>query len=65
MPISLLIEKIREGLEIAESDYVLTYVAEINSNKNQVALLEVFYIVHKAIPSSKLLLVGPDYTDGN
>lgn len=58
-------KKMRRTLGIAENDYVLTYVAEINSNKNQISLLEAFYIVHQVIPFSKLLLIGPDHTDGH
>ena len=57
-------ETIRASLGITSNDYVLTYVAEINTNKNQAALLEVFRIVQKVIPFSKLLLIGPDHTDG-
>lgn len=57
-------QKIRSALGIAENDYVLTYVAEINSNKNQIALLKTFYLVHQIIPNSKLLLIGPDHTKG-
>lgn len=58
------IQKMRHALGIRETDYVLTYVAELNSNKNQIALLEVFYIVHRAIPVAKLILIGPDHTGG-
>lgn len=54
----------RKRFEIPEEAFVLTYVAELNENKNQKALIKVFDIVRKAIPSSKLLLVGPDHTSG-
>ncbi len=55
---------VRKKSGISTHDFVLTYVAEINSNKNQAALLEVFQIIRQTIPEAKLLLVGPDHTNG-
>lgn len=57
-------KKIREAIGLSVNDYVLTYVAEINTNKNQTALLKVFETVHQMIPDSKLVLIGPDHTNG-
>lgn len=57
-------QNVRRKLGLVMEDYVLTYVAEINSNKNQKSLLEVFDIVRQIIPCAKLLLVGPDHENG-
>ena len=54
----------RSNLGIASTDRVITYVAEINDNKNQQMLLEMFRIVHQSDPNTKLLLVGPEHDDG-
>lgn len=56
--------KIRNSLGLSDYDFVLTYVAEINDNKNQAMLLEVFRIVQQAIPTAKMLLIGPEHDDG-
>lgn len=57
-------ERMRETFRISPTDFVLTYVAEINENKNQLMLLEVFRIVNRAVPNTKLLLVGPEHDGG-
>ncbi len=54
----------RHSLGISENDFVVTYVAELKDNKNQLALMEAISLVQKAVPQTKLLLVGPDHTDG-
>lgn len=54
----------RETLGIAADDYVLTYVAEIIENKNQIMLLDTFQRVHKDVPNAKLVLVGPEHDGG-
>ena len=51
--------KLRHLIGLSDFDFVLTYVAEINDNKNQVMLLEAFHLVQQAIPEAKLLLIGP------
>lgn len=55
----------RRQFGIESSSYVLTYVAEINDNKNQQALLEPFYLTLQAIPEAVLLLVGPEHDNGS
>lgn len=57
-------ERMRKTLGFSPKDFVLTYVAEINENKNQFMLLEAFNIVSQAIPNTKMLLVGPEHDDG-
>lgn len=54
----------RKALGIAPDDFVLTYVAEIIDNKNQMMLLEAFETVRKAVPNAKLMLVGPEHDGG-
>lgn len=55
----------RKALGIAPDDYVLTYVAEIIENKNQMMLLEAFERIHQAVPNAKLLLIGPEHDGGS
>lgn len=54
----------RKALGISPYDFVLTYVAEIIDNKNQMMLVETFDIVRKAVPNAKLMLVGPEHDGG-
>ena len=54
----------RKSLGLAPDDFVMIYVAEINQNKNQYALLEAFARIRQTIHSAKLLLVGPDHDNG-
>lgn len=54
----------RTELGITADDYVLTYVAEINDNKNQIMLLNAFEIIRKSIPNAKLVLIGPEHDEG-
>ena len=54
----------RKHLGIDPEDFVLSYVAEIIENKNQIMLLDAFEPVLKAVPNAKLLLVGPEHDDG-
>lgn len=56
--------RLRSSLGIGTQDLVLTYVAEINDNKNQAMLLEAFHIVCQAVPNAKMLLVGPEHDGG-
>lgn len=55
----------RKALGIAQDDFVLTYVAEIIDNKNQMMLLEAFARIRKAVPNAKLMLIGPEHDGGS
>ncbi len=55
----------RKTLGISPDDFVLTYVAEIIDNKNQIMLLEAFERIRKAAPSAKLMLIGPEHDGGS
>lgn len=57
-------ENLRMKIGIAPDDFVLSYVAEINENKNQLKLLEVLARVRRAVPNAKLLLIGPEHDGG-
>lgn len=54
----------RASMGISPADFVMTYVAEINDNKNQMMLVEMFERVRRAIPNAKLMLVGPEHDKG-
>jgi len=54
----------RKLLGIAPDDFVLTYVAEINDNKNQTMLVDAFETIRKDIPNAKLMLIGPEHDNG-
>ena len=54
----------RKSIGVAEDDYLLTYVAEINENKNQWMLLEAFHYVQQACSNIKLILIGPEHDNG-
>lgn len=54
----------REKLRIAPEDLVLTYVAEIINNKNQIMLLDALELIRERIPATKLLLIGPVHDNG-
>ena len=56
--------ELRSSLGLGEDDLVLTYVAEISSNKNQVQLVRTLVEVRKEIPNAKLMLVGPERDNG-
>lgn len=45
-------------------EFILTYAAELNRNKNQGILIQVVAQLRKAIPNIRLLLVGSDSLDG-
>ena len=55
----------RKTLGISPDDFVLTYVAEIIENKNQMMLLEAFERIRKAVPNTKLMLIGPEHDGGS
>lgn len=54
----------RSELGLAPDDFVLSYVAEIIDNKNQIMLINAFEIIRKSIPNAKLLLIGPEHDSG-
>ena len=57
-------KKYRDELKIKQGDIVLIYVAEVIPNKNQGYLLQVLKKVKETKENIKLMLVGPDHTDG-
>lgn len=54
----------RNTLGLLPGDFVLTYVAEIIANKNQLMLLEAFRNISKSLPDAKMILVGPEHDGG-
>lgn len=54
----------RASLGLSDTDFVLIYVAELSANKNQIQLLEMMEHLRPYLPQVKLLLVGPDHTNG-
>lgn len=56
---------LRKDLGFSDEDLLLTYVAEINKNKNQRFLLNVLNELLKYNKNFKLVLVGPDHSNGN
>ncbi len=48
----------RKELGINKDDVVLSYVAELNKNKNQILLIETVKKLKETIPNIKLLLIG-------
>ncbi|GGD28599.1 glycosyltransferase family 4 protein [Pontibacillus salipaludis] len=49
---------LRRKYKYSESDFILVYVAELNSNKHQDLLLDSLSLLKNKIPNLKLLLVG-------
>lgn len=56
---------LRMSIGIAPTDFVMSYVAEINDNKNQMMLLEMLERVRCAVPNAKLMLIGPEHDNGS
>lgn len=56
--------ELRKKIGISSDDFVLSYVAEIIDNKNQMMLLDAFSHIRKAVPNVKLLLIGPEHDGG-
>ncbi len=48
----------RKNLNIGKDDLVLSYVAELNKNKNQILLINAIKEIKQTIPDIKLLLIG-------
>ncbi len=49
---------LKKELSIDENEIVVSYVAELNKNKNQMFLLQNWGEIKKAIPNAKLLFIG-------
>ena len=54
----------RKSLGITPDDFVLTYVAEIIDNKNQIMLLKAFESIRRSVPNARLMLIGPEHDGG-
>ncbi len=63
-PVEDIRNRVRKSLSIDENDIVLTYVAELIPNKNQLSLLDMLKTLITEYPNVKLMLVGPDHYDG-
>ena len=55
-------EKIKQRLILGfdEKDFIITVVAELNKNKNQIALVQLVQRLQKEIPYLKVLLIGKE-----
>lgn len=53
-------EKLRKQLGFSNQDFIITNVAELNKNKNQIMLIKNLLILEKRIPSLKILLIGKE-----
>ena len=51
---------LRAELGFSEMDFIMTVVAELNKNKNQIKLLRAVPELSKAIPNLKILLIGKE-----
>jgi len=56
--------QLRNKLGYREDDFILTNVAELNKNKNQIMLIKILPILKKTIPSLKILFIGSDNNSG-
>lgn len=54
----------RKALGLEPDDFVLSYVAEILDNKNQMMLLNAFETIRASVPNAKLVLIGPEHDGG-
>lgn len=54
----------RKELGLSVKDFVLSYVAEIINNKNQMMLVNAFEHIRKEVPNARLLLIGPEHDGG-
>lgn len=52
------LQNLKDSLNILEEDFVISYIAELNDNKNQMFLLKNWYEIKNKIPNAKLLLIG-------
>lgn len=51
---------LRKELGFSEKDFIITVVAELNKNKNQIKLVRAVPELSKAIPNLKILLIGKE-----
>lgn len=51
-------EEFRKKIDIEKNDIVFSYIAELNSNKNQILLIKIIQELKKEKPNIKLLLIG-------
>ena len=56
--------ELRESLGLKDDDFILTYIARLDKNKNQGFLIEVMRELLKTHDNIHLLLVGPDELNG-
>lgn len=54
----------RREFGLTDEHFVLSYVAELNKNKNQTLLLDALAILKQRMPNVRLLLIGPDHSNG-
>lgn len=52
--------ELRKQLEFSEDDFIITVVAELNKNKNQIMLVRSVPQLTKVIPNLKILLIGKE-----
>lgn len=57
-------KELKKSLGLKENDFVLTYVARLDKNKNQGFLIKVMRKIVCNYPNIHLLLVGPDELNG-
>lgn len=57
-------EDYKEKLHLNKNDIILSYVAEINVNKNQTLLVNCIEKLRSQFPNIKLLLIGKDSNNG-
>lgn len=51
-------DEIRKSFTINPLDFVISYVAELNDNKNQIMIVEAMKKLHRLNPNIKVLLIG-------
>ncbi|WP_157820749.1 glycosyltransferase family 4 protein [Macrococcoides caseolyticum] len=52
------LDKLRDSLKLRKDDFVISYIAELNDNKNQMFLFKNWKEINKNIPNAKLLIIG-------
>lgn len=57
-------ESFKLSLGLKKDDYVLTYIARLDKNKNQIMAISIIEKLKDKYDNIKLLLVGPDELDG-
>lgn len=59
-----LLAALKNQLTVAEEKLIITYVAELNHNKNQLVLLKMIRLIREQSGIGHLILVGPDNYQG-